>query len=111
MYAHSLPLSLLVSGLNSDESIDARRQTLNAIAMPARCLPQTVAERNAEFVRQFTAKQREAHNDQVAKQAMALTAGQRTALRKQLDITEFLLPDYADTTKINIVSVLRKWKR
>ncbi len=79
--------------------------------MPARCLPQTVADHNAEFVRQFTAKQREAHDDRIAKQAKALTPGQRAALRKQLDVTEFLPPDYADVTKINIVGILRKWKR
>ncbi|KAK4031431.1 hypothetical protein C8A01DRAFT_51477 [Parachaetomium inaequale] len=72
--------------------------------MPARCLPQPVAHRNADFVRRFTAKQREAHDDRITKQAKALTADQRAALRKQLDVTEFLPPDYADATKINIAS-------
>ncbi|KAK4032470.1 hypothetical protein C8A01DRAFT_41093 [Parachaetomium inaequale] len=79
--------------------------------MPARCALQLVVDRNADFVRQFTAKQREAYEDRIAKQAKALTADQRAALRKQLDVVEFLPPDYADATKINITGVLRKWKR
>ncbi|KAK4151935.1 hypothetical protein C8A00DRAFT_44942 [Chaetomidium leptoderma] len=77
--------------------------------MPARCLPQPLADRNAEFIRQFTAKQREA-DERIAKQPKALTADQRAALRKQLEAIQFLQPDYADATKINIAGLLRKWK-
>lgn len=79
--------------------------------MPARRPPQSLTNRNADFVRQFTAKQREAHDDRIAKQAKALTADQRAALRKQLEATQFLPPAYADGTKINIAGILRKWKR
>jgi hypothetical protein len=79
--------------------------------MPARRALQLVADRNADFVRQFTAKQREAHDDRIAKQAKALTADQRAALRKQLEVTQFLPPAYSDGTKINIAGLLRKWKR
>lgn len=85
-------------------------QTLNAIAMPARCLPQPLADRNAEFVRQFTAKRREA-DKRIARQAKPLTADQRAALRKQLENVHFLQPAYADATKVNVANVLRKWKR
>ncbi|KAK3682380.1 FluG domain-containing protein [Podospora appendiculata] len=74
--------------------------------MPARCPPQPLAGRSADFVRQFTAKQK-----RIAKQPKALTADQREALLKQLEVTQFLQPDYADGTKINIAGVLRKWKR
>ncbi|EAQ91198.1 predicted protein [Chaetomium globosum CBS 148.51] len=88
---------------------DTQRQTLNAIAMPARCPPRP-RDRNADFVRQFTAKQREVHEDRIAKQAKALTADQHAALRKQLEVIQFLPPAYADATKINVVGILRKWK-
>ncbi|KAK3905564.1 hypothetical protein C8A05DRAFT_30629 [Staphylotrichum tortipilum] len=77
--------------------------------MPARCQPQP-RDRNADFVRRFTAKQRAAHDNQVAKQAKALTADQHAAFRKQLEMVHFLPPAYADATKINIVGILRKWK-
>lgn len=78
--------------------------------MPARCQPQP-RNRNADFIRRFAAKQRAAHDDQIAKQAKALTADQHVAFRKQLEMIHFLPPAYADGTKINIVSILRKWKR
>ena len=40
-----------------------------------------------------------------------LTPAQRAALRKQLKEVQFLKPDYADSTKINISGILKKWKR
>ncbi|KAK4031157.1 hypothetical protein C8A01DRAFT_21592, partial [Parachaetomium inaequale] len=46
--------------------------------------PQLLVDRNTDFVRQFTAKQREA-DERIAKQLKALTADQRAALRKQLE--------------------------
>ena len=91
-------------------NLSTQTQTLNAIAMPARCQPQP-RDRNADFVRRFTAKQRAARDDQIAKQAKALTADQHAAFRKQLEMIDFLPPPYTDATKINIVGILRKWKR
>jgi hypothetical protein len=79
--------------------------------MPARRPPRPLAEDrhyNADFIRRFT--QREAAR-RIAKRPEALTAEQRAALRKQLEDTKFLQPDYADKTKINIAGMLRKWKR
>ena len=78
--------------------------------MPARCPPQLLAGRSADFVRQFTAKQRAAE-ERIAKQPKPLTAEQREALHKQLEAVHFLQPDYADTTKTNLIGLLRKWKR
>ncbi|KAK4119865.1 hypothetical protein N657DRAFT_580905, partial [Parathielavia appendiculata] len=60
---------------------------------------------NAHFVRRST--QREVEK-QIAKRPAAYTAEQRAALRKQLEDTKFLTPDYADKTKINIAGLLRK---
>ncbi|KAK3693261.1 hypothetical protein B0T22DRAFT_496122 [Podospora appendiculata] len=80
------------------------------VTMPARCPPQPLAGRSADFVQQFTAKQRAA-GEWIAKQPKALTADQREALLKQLEATQFLQPDYADGIKINIAGLLRKWKR
>ncbi|KAK4096627.1 hypothetical protein N658DRAFT_346016 [Parathielavia hyrcaniae] len=79
--------------------------------MPARRPPQLLTEdrhHNAHFVRRFT--QREAEK-RIARRPAAYTAEQRAALRKQLEDTKFLTPDYADKTKINIAGLLRKWKR
>ena len=84
-----------------------KTQLRNAIAMPAYRQPQPLADRNAEFVRQFTAKQREA-DERIAKQAKPLTADQRAALRKQLENVRFLQPAYADATKLNVANILRK---
>ncbi|KAK4171428.1 hypothetical protein QBC36DRAFT_391114 [Triangularia setosa] len=78
--------------------------------MPARRPSRPLADRNADFIRRFTMKQREAER-QIAKRPKALTAKQRAALRKQLEDTKFLQSDYADKTKINITDMLRKWKR
>ncbi|KAH7252647.1 hypothetical protein BKA59DRAFT_167083 [Fusarium tricinctum] len=39
-----------------------------------------------------------------------LSAAQRAALREQLKDVQFLQPDDADNTKINIAGILRKWK-
>jgi hypothetical protein len=79
--------------------------------MPARRPPRPLAEDqhyNADFIRRFT--QQEA-DKRIAKRPEALTAEQRAALRKQLEDTKFLQPDYADKTKIDIAGILRKWKR
>ncbi len=79
--------------------------------MPARCPPQLLlAGRSEDFVQQFTAKQRAA-DERIAKQPKPLTAEQREALHKQLGAVQFLQPDYADATKINIAGLLRKWMR
>ncbi|KAK4107064.1 hypothetical protein N656DRAFT_840631 [Canariomyces notabilis] len=101
-FPHRRPLSLESAVLPS---------TLNAIAMPARRPPQPLTEDrhyNAHFVQRFT--QQEA-GKRIAKRPAAYTAEQRAALRKQLEDTKFLIPDYADKTKINIAGLLRKWKR
>jgi hypothetical protein len=73
--------------------------------MPARCPPQPFADRNADLARQFTAKQREA-GERIARQPKA-----RTPTKAQLEVIQFLQPDYADATKINVAGLLRKWKR
>lgn len=78
--------------------------------MPARRPPQPLPDRDVDFIRRFTAKQREV-DERVAKRPKAFTADQRAALRKQLEGTQFLKPDYADNTKINIAGILRKWMR
>ncbi|KAK3898091.1 transcription initiation factor IID, 18kD subunit-domain-containing protein [Staphylotrichum tortipilum] len=49
--------------------------------------------------------------ERIAKQPKPLTAEQREALHKQLEAVHFLQPDYADTTKTNLIGLLRKWKR
>ncbi|KAK4222417.1 hypothetical protein QBC38DRAFT_549244 [Podospora fimiseda] len=65
-------------------------------------------DRNTNFIRRFTQREEQRR---VAKQPAALTPNHRAALRKKLEDTEFLQPDYADKTKINIAGLLRKWKR
>jgi hypothetical protein len=60
-----------------------------------------------DFVDRFT--QRESQK-RVRKKPAPLSAAQRAALREQLKEVRFLKPDYADTTKINIAGILRKWK-
>ncbi|KAK4243130.1 hypothetical protein C7999DRAFT_36550 [Corynascus novoguineensis] len=54
--------------------------------MPARRPPRPLADRNADFIRHFTAKQQQAE-ERIAKRPKALIADQRTALRKQLEDT------------------------
>ena len=79
--------------------------------MAPRRPPQPVAEDqryNADFIRRFTQREEERR---VAKRPKALMAAQRAALHEQLRNVQFLKPDYADNTKINIAGVLRKWKR
>ncbi|KAK4108882.1 hypothetical protein N656DRAFT_792137 [Canariomyces notabilis] len=77
---------------------------LNAIAMPAHRPPRPLVEDrdyNANFVLRFTRREAKQWN---AKRPEALTAEQRAALRKQLEDTQFLQPDYTDKTKINIAA-------
>ncbi|KAK4227736.1 FluG domain-containing protein [Podospora fimiseda] len=70
--------------------------------MPARRPLQLLAEdRNTDFIRRFTQREEQRR---VAKRPVAFTPNQRAALRKQLEDTEFLQPDYADKTKINIAA-------
>ncbi|KAK4182038.1 hypothetical protein QBC35DRAFT_215178 [Podospora australis] len=76
--------------------------------MPARRPPWPLAkdrQYNTDFIRRFT--QQEAAR-RITQRPESLTAEQRAALRKQLEDTQFLTPDYADKTKINIASMLRK---
>ncbi len=123
MYARPFPSPLLpplsslnkaftldIVGLDKKQTLLKFHQTPNAIVMPARCPPQLLAGRCADFVKQFTAKQRAA-DERIAKQPKPLTAEQREALHKQLEAVQFLQPDYADTTKTNLAGLLRKWKR
>jgi hypothetical protein len=63
---------------------------------------------NADFVHRFTRREQERR---VAKRPKLLTAAQRRKLRAKLRSIQFLKPDYADNTKINIAGILRKWKR
>ncbi|KAK4198138.1 hypothetical protein QBC40DRAFT_230740 [Triangularia verruculosa] len=78
--------------------------------MPARRPPRLAKDRqhNVNFIQRFT-EQETARR--VEKRPESLTAEQRAALRKQLSDTQFLTPNYADKTKINIAGMLRKWKR
>ncbi|RYO87789.1 hypothetical protein DL766_004613 [Monosporascus sp. MC13-8B] len=79
--------------------------------MPARRPPRPLAEDrdyNADIILRFTQREAARRN---AKRPAAFTAEQRAAFRKQLADTEFLQPDYADKTKINISGILRKWRR
>ncbi|KAL2139894.1 hypothetical protein VTI28DRAFT_4526 [Corynascus sepedonium] len=62
---------------------------------------------NMNFIGRFT--QREAAK-RIEKRPEGLTAEQRAALRKQLEDTQFLTPDYADKTKIDNAGMLRKWR-
>ena len=76
--------------------------------MPARPPPRSLGtdrRPSADFLRRFT--QGEAAG-RIKKRPEALTAEQPAALRKQLEDTQFLKPDYADKTKINIAGMLRK---
>ncbi|KAL2260201.1 hypothetical protein VTK26DRAFT_5875 [Humicola hyalothermophila] len=95
---------------HADPVVDACQSSplasaFNVFTMPAR---RPEKERNADFIRRFTQREEERR---IAKRPAALTADQRAALRKQLEGTQFLKPDYADNTKINIAGILRKWKR
>ncbi len=63
---------------------------------------------HVDFIQQFTERESQ---QRIAKQRKRLTAAQHAALRKQLQEVRFLLPDYADTTKINMTVILRKWHR
>ncbi|KAJ9139029.1 hypothetical protein NKR19_g7609 [Coniochaeta hoffmannii] len=62
----------------------------------------------ADFIQRFTQQESERR---IAKRPKTLTAAQHAALREQLKDVQFLKPDYADNTKINIAGMLRKWKR
>ncbi len=65
------------------------------------------SRRHVDFIQQFTERESQ---QRITKQRKPLTATQRAALRKQLRTVRFLQPDHVDNTKINIASILRKWK-
>jgi hypothetical protein len=75
---------------------------------PARPLPNDLKRHGADFIQRFTQQESE---KRIAKRPKTLTAAQHAALREQLKDVQFLKPDYADNTKINIAGMLRKWKR
>lgn len=60
---------------------------------------------HADFVQHLAQKRAEEK-----KRPDRLTAAQHTTLREELARASFLLPAYADPTKINIAGILRKWK-
>ena len=106
----ALRLAWLVDFL-SPESAALGATIGTGTAMAPRRPPQPLAEDrhyNADFVQRFTQREKKSR---VAKRPKALTAAQRAALREQLRNVQFLKPDYADNTKINIAGIRRKWIR
>ena len=62
----------------------------------------------SDFIRKFTEQEKASQRVQKPK---ALSAKERKALRRQLKDVQFLQPDFADGTKVNIAGVLRKWRK
>jgi hypothetical protein len=62
----------------------------------------------ADFIQRFTLREA---TSWVTKRPKALTGAQHKALREQLKRVQFLEPDYADSSKVNIAGILRKWKK
>ncbi|OAQ58761.1 FluG domain-containing protein [Pochonia chlamydosporia 170] len=60
-----------------------------------------------DFIQQFTQRENEKRRINKPKPR---SAKERAALREKLKDLQFLLPDHADGTKINIAGILKKWK-
>ncbi|KAF3768192.1 hypothetical protein M406DRAFT_336858 [Cryphonectria parasitica EP155] len=80
---------------------------LMAPCRPSQPLAKDGQHHHADFIERFTQRQTATR---IAKQPETLTAAQHAALREQLKDVHFLIPEYADNTKINIAGMLRKWK-
>ena len=61
-----------------------------------------------DFVAQFI---QEEHQSSVEERPEALTTTEHQALLTQLQSVEFLMPNWAEKTKLNIARILGQWKR
>ncbi|KAI4146282.1 MAG: hypothetical protein L6R39_003504 [Caloplaca ligustica] len=64
----------------------------------------------AHYARFFNTFNREAARKRVQRRPEPLSAEGHAALRQQVSKVNFITPDYADTTKVNIPGILGKWQ-
>lgn len=67
----------------------------------------TYTTNHDDFLQQFTQRENEKRR---TKKPKPRSAKERAAIREKLKDLQFLLPDHADGTKINIAGILKKWK-